>query len=162
MKRLLALLACAAVAVAQTTPPPPSDTPPAPPALNRLLNLSTRGLAGTGEQVLIGGLVLEREAQVLIRAVGPGLAAFGITGTATSVELTLFQGAASVGSNRRWGDGDAAAIAAAATAAGAFPLQAGSADACLLVTLAPGSYTAQVAPYGAPAGVALLEIYVLP
>jgi hypothetical protein len=56
-----------------------------------------------------------------------------------------------------------AEITTAATQAGAFALTAGSRDAALLVTLKPGSYTAQVkAAQSASSGVALIEIYEVP
>ena len=51
---------------------------------------------------------------------------------------------------------------AAQLAVGAFPLPAGSKDAVLLLTLAPGAYTAQVTGVGAGEGVALVEIYQAP
>ena len=56
----------------------------------------------------------------------------------------------------------AAAVLAAQLAVGAFPLPAGSKDAVLLLTLAPGAYTAQVSGVGAGEGVALVEIYQAP
>jgi hypothetical protein len=48
------------------------------------------------------------------------------------------------------------------TAAGAFAFPANSKDAVLVVTLAPGGYTAQVTAVGGATGVALVEIYELP
>jgi hypothetical protein len=160
---LLLALAASALAASDTPPPPPSDTPPSAPALNRLLNLSTRGRAGTGADVLIGGIVLEREARLLVRAVGPGLAAFSVPGYLGQPQLTLLNASGTPqATNRRWGEGDAPAIAAAATSCGAFPLQPGSADSSLLITLPAGSYTAQVSPVDGIPGVVLLEIYLLP
>jgi hypothetical protein len=53
-------------------------------------------------------------------------------------------------------------VLAAQRAVGAFPLPAGSKDAVLWLTLAPGAYTAQVQGVGAGTGVALVEIYQLP
>jgi hypothetical protein len=49
----------------------------------------------------------------------------------------------------------------AATQAGAFALDLGSADAALVVTLTPGAYTVQVNGVGSTNGTALLEIYEL-
>jgi hypothetical protein len=42
---------------------------------------------------------------------------------------------------------------------GAFPLEAGSADDAILVTLPPGSYTAQLGGAGGTTGIGLSEIY---
>jgi hypothetical protein len=44
----------------------------------------------------------------------------------------------------------------------AFELPASSQDAVLLVTLAPGPYTAQVSGVGDTTGVALVEVYEIP
>jgi hypothetical protein len=108
---------------------------------------------------MIAGLVVggSTPKQVLVRAVGPGLAAFGVTGTLADPQIELFRGATRVASNDNWG-GDAA-IKAAALATGAFPLDAASADAALLVRLDPGAYTAQVSGVGGKTGVALVEAY---
>ena len=42
---------------------------------------------------------------------------------------------------------------------GAFALPAGSKDAAIVTTLAPGAYTAQVSGVGVTTGVALVEVY---
>jgi hypothetical protein len=60
------------------------------------------------------------------------------------------------------GGADVAALVAAQQAVGAFPLPAGSKDAVLYLTLAPGAYTAQVTGVGAGTGVDLVEIYQIP
>jgi hypothetical protein len=56
----------------------------------------------------------------------------------------------------------AAEISAAATASGAFPLASGSKDAAVVLTLAPGAYTAFVSGANRMTGVALIEIYEVP
>jgi hypothetical protein len=63
-----------------------------------------------------------------------------------------------VGQNDDWGTpaGNVAALNAATTRAGAFPFRAASQDAAILMTLAPGPYTAVV---GGGAGTALVEVY---
>jgi hypothetical protein len=48
------------------------------------------------------------------------------------------------------------------TSVGAFALTPGSRDAALIVTLEPGSYTAQVSGIGNATGVAIVEVYELP
>ncbi|MCX6951132.1 MAG: hypothetical protein NTV51_02960, partial [Verrucomicrobia bacterium] len=80
----------------------------------------------------------------------PALAVFGSSG-------------AQLASNDNWGEsGNAADLRAAAVAAGAFALGEGSKDSALLLTLDPGTYTAQVSGTGAASGVSLLEIYEVP
>ena len=77
--------------------------------------------------------------------------------------LTGFSGSNAVFQNSGWSASpDAAAIATAAVRVGAFAFAVGSQDAALLVTLAPGAYTAQVTGVGGTTGLAILEIYELP
>ncbi|MCX6954257.1 MAG: hypothetical protein NTV51_19065 [Verrucomicrobia bacterium] len=128
----------------------------------RMTNISARTQVGTGGDILITGFNLSGTGQrrLLIRAVGPTLNALGVTGTLADPKLEVFSGQTVVASNDNW---DATATPAATqTAAGAFPLTAGSKDAVLIVNLSPGSYTAQVSGVGATTGVALVEIYELP
>jgi hypothetical protein len=132
----------------------------------KLVNISTRALAGSGDNVLTAGVVVSGNApkRVLIRAVGPTLASFGLTSALARPQLTLFNSAgASVATNAGWSTtADAGAIVEAAARAGAFAFAAGSLDAALLVNLAPGNYTAQVTGVGGTSGLALVEIYELP
>jgi hypothetical protein len=65
-----------------------------------------------------------------------------------------------IAGNDNWGDDPA--VAAAATQAGAFPLNAGSKDAAAVVTLNPGLYTVVVTGVGSATGAVLIEIYELP
>jgi len=65
-----------------------------------------------------------------------------------------------VGSNDNWGG--TAALQAAFNAVSAFPLSTTSKDAAVLLTLAPGSYTAQVNGAGGTTGIAILEMYQMP
>jgi len=126
----------------------------------RMLNLSSRALVGTGDNLLISGLVVGggTSRQVLIRALGPALAAFGVAGTLADPRLRLYRGADLIAENDNWA-GDPLA-AAAARAVGAFAVaDTGSRDAMLLLTLPPGLYTAQVSGSDGTTGVALLEAY---
>jgi hypothetical protein len=130
-----------------------------------LVNASTRAFVGTGDAVLIPGFTLAGTgtARLLIRAVGPTLAAFGLAGVLADPQLTLFRGSTALATNDNWNtQPDAAALAATAAQVGAFPLPAGSRDAALLVTLPPGSYTATVGGVGATTGTALVELYLVP
>jgi uncharacterized delta-60 repeat protein len=133
----------------------------------RLANLSSRVVVGAGERVAIGGIVIgggTAPRRLLVRAVGPGLAGFGVASPLKAPVLTLVDSrGAAVARNDGWDkDGNAAALAAAAVQVGAFPLAASSAEAALLVTLPPGNYSAIVSGSGDASGVALLEIYDVP
>ena len=127
-------------------------------------NLSTRAQAGTGGDIIITGLNIGAGASktVLIRATGPALAGFGVTGTLADPKLELFSGTTKISENDNWGTpvGAATPITAATfTSVGAFQLTAGSRDSALLATLAPGAYTAQVSGIANGTGVALIEVY---
>jgi hypothetical protein len=137
------------------------DTAPAIGA--RLANVSARAQVGTGGGILIAGFAISGNVpkQVLIRGVGPALAGFGVAGTLTDPRLDLYRGTTVVQSNDNWGGGTA--LTAAFSRTGAFALSnAASRDAALLVTLAPGSYTAQVSGVNSTTGVALVEVYEVP
>jgi len=139
-----------------------TGTPPA-----QLVNLSARTQVGTGGEVLIAGFVIggNEPKRVLVRAVGPTLASFGVTGLLADPQLAIFrQGAAvPIQQNDNWSvAGNAAELAATAARVGSFALPSGSRDAALVAVLEPGAYTAQVSGVGGTTGVALLEIYDAP
>lgn len=124
----------------------------------RLANISTRGQVGADANNLFGGFVISGGPKtVLVRAIGPGLATFGVGGTLADPTLTLFDSKnAVVATNDNWNAADAATF----VAVGAFPLAASSRDAVIVTTLQPGAYTAQISGIGnANTGVAILEIY---
>ena len=128
-----------------------------------LANISTRGVVGSGNGVLIAGLVVggTTPKNVLVRAAGPALGGFGVSGVLTDPVLTIInQDSQVVAQNDNWeSSGNAAAISAAAGRVGAFQFNANSRDSALLTTLAPGSYTAVVSGTGSASGVALVEAY---
>jgi uncharacterized delta-60 repeat protein len=130
-------------------------------ATARLADLSTRGDV-TSSSPLIGGFVIAGAAPrtVLIRAVGPGLLPFGVTNFLPVPRLTLFNNdtGAVLGANAGWGSDPA--LSAVFVQVGAFPLAANSTDSVLLVTLQPGTYSAQVsAAPGTAGGNVLIEVY---
>ena len=131
-----------------------------------LVNLSARASVGTGANVVIPGITVrgDKPKTLLLRAAGPALAALGVPGTLANPTVSVFNAAGDrVLVNDNWGEvPDVAAVRAASIAQGAFALPEGSRDAAMLVTLAPGSYTVQVAGTGTGAaaqGVALVEVY---
>lgn len=131
----------------------------------QLANLSCRAQVGTGDGVIIPGFVLSGTAArtVLVRAVGPGLSAFGVVGGLADPTITVFRGDTTIATNDNWQEqANSPAVATAAVSTGAFALATGSKDSALVLTLNPGAYTFRVAGNGASTGVALVEVYVLP
>jgi hypothetical protein len=131
----------------------------------KLINISTRGTAGNGENTMIAGVVVGGAApkRLLIRAAGPALAQFGLPGTLARPQLVLYSGSTVVAQNSGWSSSpDATAIASSSAQVGAFAFAAGSLDSALLVNLAPGAYTAQVSGANGTTGLALIEIYEVP
>jgi hypothetical protein len=130
----------------------------------QIVNLSSRAFVGTGSNILIAGFVIAGSTSqtVLIRASGPALEAFGVSGTIPDPQLLLFDSNQNlVASDSGWGG--SLQIAAAASAAGAFAWKVPSSDdSAVLITLPPGNYTAQVSGASGDTGVALVEIYALP
>ena len=130
-----------------------------------LVNGSTRAYVGTGERVLIPGFVIEGsgDLRLLIRAIGPALENFGVTGVLANPTMKLFRGTTELGSNDNWSAAtNTVEIAATAQLVGAFALAEGSQDAAILTTLAPGAYTVVVSGVGGTSGTALVELYVVP
>ncbi len=130
----------------------------------RLINISTRALVGTGGNILIPGFVVGGSGTetLLIRADGPSLTAFGVSGALAAPSLTLAaqSSGATIAANTGWGtNANPAEIASTATQVGAFALASGSADCAVIVTLQPGAYTVQVSGVGNTSGVALAEVY---
>ncbi len=134
----------------------------ADPAVPPSDNFAARGRVGTGADVLVAGFSVggPRSKTVLIRGVGAALAGLGVTGNLADPRLELYRGQTLIDSNDNWAG--TTSLSALAASRGAFPLAAGSADAALLVTLAPGTYTAIVSGAGNASGIALLEIYEVP
>lgn len=125
----------------------------------RMVNLSTRGLVGIDASgMMITGFVVGEGApkKILVRAIGPSLVPFGVSGVLDRPVITLFNAQGTqLTSNAGWADADAATM----TSVGAFPLPSGSRDAAIVTTLSPGAYTAQVTTAGSTPGVALIEVY---
>ncbi len=131
----------------------------------RLINLSSLALAGSGDNTLIAGVLVSGTVpkRMLVRAVGPSLAQAGVVGFLARPVLSLYSGSRLVAQNAGLAASpDAIAITAANVEAGAFPLTAGTTDSALLLNLAPGLYTAQVTSADGAIGLALIEFYELP
>lgn len=130
----------------------------------RLTNVSTLSRTGAGEDALSVGFVIAGTGSrtVLVRGVGPGLAAVGLTsGFVSDPRLTLFSAAGvAVHGNDDWGG--TLALRAGFASVGAFSLPIDSRDAALVAVLTPGGYTVEVGSGENIPGLALIEVYELP
>ena len=133
-------------------------------AKSKLVNISTRGYVGAGENVLIGGYIPRPLArvtlQLVIRALGPSLAAHGVNGTLQDPRLELHNAnGTTIVSNDNWRESpDASRIAAT----GLPPSDDREAAVLQFVPAGTsGSYTAIVRGVNGATGVALVEVYAL-
>lgn len=129
----------------------------------RFTSVSARNRSGPGPDVLIAGFTItgSTNINVLIRGVGPSLAAapFNLGGTLADPKLEIYNSAQTkIAENDTW----ASTLTPTFDSLGAFRLVAGSRDAAVIVNLAPGNYTAQVAGADGGSGEAIIELYELP
>ena len=144
------------------TPTPtvgPTSTPtgtPSPTPAAQAINISTRMLVQTGDNVGIGGFIITGSSskQVLLRAIGPSLTQHGIAGALADPVLELHgpPGFTTI-VNDNWRDDQENQI----FATGAAPDN--DLESAILVTLAPGTYTAIIKGKNNTTGVALVEAY---
>ncbi len=126
---------------------------------SRLVNLSARAFVATSDDVLIGGLIGRSVSKrLLLRALGPELAAHGITAPLGNPVLELHDSnGAILSTNDNWKD---APNSSEIAASGLAPVD--DRESAILIALVPGTYTAIVrGAGGAGTGVALLEAYLL-
>jgi hypothetical protein len=131
--------------------PPP---PPPPVMVSRISNVSVRTTLAASQVLIVGFTMQGGEKPVLLRAVGPGLATFGVGGTMADPRVALFSSSTRLEENDNWGGG--ATLAAAFASVGGFPLTSTSLDAALVRSI-DGGHTAQVS--GPSAGTVLVEVY---
>jgi hypothetical protein len=126
----------------------------------RLVNLSCLQQV-VAKGILTAGFVISGDTAetVLIRVSGPALTTYNVAGVIPDPQLTVFDSNTKVlGTNAGWGGN--AAITAADTSTGAFPLtDPNSTDSAILLTLNPGSYSVQASSITGKAGSALIEVY---
>jgi len=122
-------------------------------ANSKLANISTRGLVQSGDDILIGGLIVrgQRPTRVVVRAVGPSLTDVGALSDPT-LELRDSEGGM-IGSNDNWRSDQEAEI----TASGLAP--SNDLEAAISRDLPPGKYTAIIRGANGTTGVALVEVY---
>ncbi len=121
----------------------------------RLVNTALRGFVGTGDQVLIGGFVVQgaEPVRVIVSAKGPSLSAFGITGGLANPRLALYDSAGRlIASND-----DVGTLTAGSELAGITGVPRNAVESALVVVLPPGNYTAIVSATTGT-GIALLEV----
>ena len=126
-------------------------------ALSELTNLSARGFVGTGDNLLIAGLIFEggNSLQLLVRALGPSLTRAGVPSALQNPTLTLYDSnGAVIESNDNWKD---APNVSEIVVTGLAPTD--DREAAILTTFAPGSYTAIVRGLNGTTGNALAELY---
>ena len=122
---------------------------------NRMANISTRGLVGTGQGQLIGGFIITGGPKlVMIRAMGPSLAAAGVSPALANPMLALYAGGTQLAANDDWKTN---ANVADIIASGIAPSD--DLEAVLLIRLEPGVYTTVVNGAGDTTGIGLVEIY---
>jgi len=123
-----------------------------------LVNISTRGKVLTGFDVMIGGIALGGDGPqtVVVRAIGPSLANYGVAGPLANPQLQLVRQSDQtiIASNDDWGSASNAAALQASGFAPSNPLES-----ALYITLDPGLYTAIVSGVDNGTGVGLVEVY---
>jgi hypothetical protein len=106
-----------------------------------LKNVSTRATVGTGDDALIGGFIVGGDAprEIIVRAIGPSLAASGVAGALGDPAIELYRGADLIAQNDEWVDGPPRESIKWTGVAPARDLES-----AVLARLEPGSYTAVV------------------
>jgi hypothetical protein len=130
------------------------------PAAN-LVNLSTRAFVGTGDNVVIGGFIIQgsQPATVVLRGIGGSLPAFGINNALEDPVIELHRADGSTISERDdWPDDPSASTIAS------YHLDpSNSRESAILATLNPGNYTVILRSFpnsdGSVTGTGLIELY---
>ncbi|MDQ3116772.1 MAG: hypothetical protein M3Q86_09230, partial [Verrucomicrobiota bacterium] len=123
---------------------------------SELANISTRGFVDTGDNVMIGGLIVGDgvNTTVVVRAIGPSLGAIGVSNPLQNPTLELHgTNGDLLASDDDWKDTQQAEI----EAAGLAPTD--DRESAILSVLAPGLYTAIVRGKDDTTGVGLMEVY---
>ena len=148
--------------------PTPSPTPmptATPTATSMLSNISTRSFVQTGDNVMIGGFIVQGTAPktVIIRAIGPELIPFGVPDVLANPTLELHDvTGALIGSNDNWQTTIIGGIITQNQVqdiinSGHAPTD--GMESAIIGTLPAGNYTAIVRGVNGTTGVALVEVY---
>jgi hypothetical protein len=126
----------------------------------KLANISTRGFVNTADDAMIGGFIVVPPGSgftaLVIRAIGPSLAAFGVKNALADPVLELHDSNGGSFTNDNWGDDPNAALIPASLRP-KDPLESATYQ-----TLPPGAYTVIVRGANNTTGVGLVEVYALP
>ena len=125
---------------------------------NAVVNLSTRGRVGLGDDVMIAGFILSGNnvTRVIVRAIGPSLSNVGISNPLADPELELYDGGGSlIFRNDNWRSDQEAQIVQSGMAPSADQ------ESAIIATLPAGNYSAVARGVDGSEGVALVEIYAL-
>lgn len=132
----------------------------------RLVNLSARATVAAGENALILGIVVggTGHVRVLLRGIGPSLAAAGVPHSLTAAQISVYDREPRIiAANSDWTTGGTAGdITAIAKWAGAFSIPPSSNESAIVLSLVPGQYTVVLSSANGAEGTALAELYVLP
>ncbi len=127
-------------------------------AKSRLVNISSRGFVDSGDNVMIGGLIVAgsggADTRVVVRAVGPSLTNAGVDGALQDPTLELVNAnGVTVRANDNWRAEQEGEIATT-------QLQPNNGlESAIVETLAAGNYTAIVRGKDNTKGVGLVEVY---
>ncbi len=126
---------------------------------SKLANLSTRAPVGTGDNIVIAGLMLDDASasdRIVVRGIGPSLTAVGLSNALPNPVLELFDGNGTLLiANNDWQDDPVQA--AEISAVGLAP--SNILESAIAATLPPGLYTALLAGENNGTGVGLIEVY---
>jgi len=137
----------------------------ATPALQTLANISTRSFVQTGDNVMIGGFIVQgtQLKRVIVRAIGPDLSQYGVPNVLADPILELHDGTgALIASNDNWLHTILGGIIASDQMrdirnSGHAP--GDPRESAIIADLPPGNYTAIVRGGTNTTGVALVEVY---
>src|SRR5437667_10379384 len=153
------------VTVVNASPTPTATPPPSPTPGAVLGNISTRSFVQTGDNVMIGGFIVQGSGtkRVIIRAIGPELTQYGITNVLADPRLELYNGTgALIASNDNW---QTTIIGGIITSNQVSDIQSSghaptaASESAIIANLAPGNYSAIVRGVSNTIGVALVEAY---
>lgn len=128
-------------------------------ANGKFVNISTRALVGTGDEVMIGGFIIGNGPKmVLVQARGPELANAGVSNFLADpvLKITTMDGLELM-ANDNWEDSQRRLISDLWK--GSPPMTTGSLSSAAVLFLDPGNYTAKVEGKNETTGVALVEMY---
>ncbi len=132
---------------------------PTPTTSGRLVNISTRMRVGAGNEVLIGGFIIQGDVvkTVILRAIGPSLSNSGLTGALQDPQMELYDSAGTLlENNDNWQQSlDMSEIIDSGLA------PSDPREAAIFARLAPGNYTAIISGVNGTTGIGLVENYTL-